>query len=107
MNFKEIKKNTEGYKNICRSFRYCKDCSFSGLYGIYSRPSKAKIDIYEYWERYFHQIASHIESIRLSGNTFSFSIYCLTRDNDGILDLYWITPSYNRVIRGVERSDVE
>ena len=100
-NFIEVKNTSKQALRIVQGFTYAEDSTFRGLWAIYQRPSQTKLDIYEDWERYFHQIAFSIDQIRVSGNGFNFSIYAMISNNDGTKDLFYITKAYNKVIRDV------
>ena len=103
----EVKQNTKLAQSIIRGYKYSTLSNYSGLYAIYKKPSDIKMAIYDEWERYFSEIARDkggypdiIKNIKVTGNSNTFSIYCYISDGTKG-DLYYITKSYNRVIRGV------
>ena len=107
MLFKEVKHGTKMALSIIDGYKHSKLSTKSGLYAIYEKPSKAKKDIYDFYESYFYQKAREmggypniIVNIGVTGNTFNFSIYCYISDGTKG-DLYYITKSYDRVIKGV------
>lgn len=103
----EVKQNTKLAQSIIQGYKYSTPSNHSGLYAIYKNPSHIKMSIYDEWERYFYEIARNkggypdiIIDIGLTGNSNTFSIYCYISDGTKG-DLYYITKSYDRVIRGV------
>lgn len=59
---------------------------------LYDRPSQTKINIYEYWERFFHSLG--IYDIKCQGSCMTFSI---TAYNHETGEIYYITKCYNRL----------
>ena len=106
-NFIEVKNTSKQALRIAQAFTYAEDSTFRGLWAIYQRPSQIKLDIYEDWERYFHQIAFSVDQIKVSGNGFNFSIYAMISNNNGTKDLFYITKAYNKVIRDVFQKGAE
>ena len=107
--FKEIKATTKQAQAIKQAYNYATPCRGSGVYAIYERPSRTKEKIYWEWYGYFTHHGT-IKGIRITGNSFNFTIYCLldeetydTTTGELIIvsNLYQITPCNNRVINYV------
>ena len=107
--FKTIKNTTKQADTIKAGYRYATPSRGAGIYAIYDRPSTTKEKIYWKWYGYFTDHGNIID-IRLTGNSFNFTIYCLLADETcdtttgeliTVNNLYQITPCNNRVIKGV------
>ena len=59
---------------------------------LYDRPSQTKVNIYEYWERFFNELG--IYDIKCQGSCMTFSI---TAYNHETGEIYYITKCYNRL----------
>lgn len=107
--FKTIKNTTKQGELIKSKYKYATPSRGAGIYAIYERPSSTKAKIYWGWYGYFTDHGKIID-IRLTGNSFNFTIYCLLEEETcdtstgeliTIRNLYQITPCNNRVIKKV------
>ena len=64
----------------------------NSIFDLYDHPSHEKIDIFNYWDWVLDEV------YWLTGSKFSFSIYWLIKDEDGITHDVKITKSYNYIL---------
>lgn len=71
---KQVNKGTKMYDGILWSFNHCKEIREFGIYGLYSKPSSAKIQAYNDCvnrAKYYGTITS----IKGCGSCHTFSLY--------------------------------